>query len=62
MAAAGECPARPRGTARPGRGPDLICRVEAGAGLLAAVTQFRHRHSEGRAYFDKTLAEGKTRK
>jgi transposase len=29
---------------------------------MAAVTQIRHRHSEGRAYFDKKLAEGKTRK
>ena len=29
---------------------------------MAAVTQVRHRHSEGRAYYDKKLAEGKTRK
>jgi transposase len=29
---------------------------------LAAVTQIRHRHSEGRAYYDKKLAEGKTPK
>jgi transposase len=29
---------------------------------MAAVTQVRQRHSEGRAYFDKKLAEGKTRK
>ena len=29
---------------------------------MAAVTQIRHRHSEGRAYYDKKLAEGKTRK
>jgi hypothetical protein len=29
---------------------------------IAAVTQVRHRHSEGRAYYDKKLAEGKTRK
>jgi transposase len=29
---------------------------------MAAVTQIRHRHSEGRAYFEKKLAEGKTRK
>jgi transposase len=27
---------------------------------MAAVTQIRHRHSQGRAYFDKKLAEGKT--
>jgi transposase len=27
---------------------------------MAAVTQVRHRHSEGRAYYDKKLAEGKT--
>ena len=29
---------------------------------MAAVTQVRQPHSEGRAYFDKKLAEGKTRK
>ena len=29
---------------------------------MAAVTQIRHRHSQGRAYYDKKLAEGKTRK
>lgn len=29
---------------------------------MAAVTQIRHRHSDGRAYFDKKIAEGKTRK
>ena len=29
---------------------------------MAAVTQVRHRHSEGRAYYDKKLAEGKTPK
>jgi transposase len=29
---------------------------------MAAVTQVRHRHSRGRAYYDKKLAEGKTRK
>jgi transposase len=29
---------------------------------MAAVTQIRYRHSEGRAYYDKKLAEGKTRK
>jgi transposase len=29
---------------------------------MAAVTQVRHRHSDGRAYYDKKLAEGKTRK
>jgi transposase len=27
---------------------------------MAAVTQIRHRHSQGRAYYDKKLAEGKT--
>ena len=27
---------------------------------MAAVTQIHHRHSEGRAYYDKKLAEGKT--
>jgi Transposase IS116/IS110/IS902 family len=29
---------------------------------MAAVTQIRNRHSAGRAYYDKKLAEGKTRK
>jgi len=29
---------------------------------MAAVTQVRHRHSRGRAYYDKKLAEGKTGK
>ena len=29
---------------------------------MAAVTQIRHRHSEGRAYYDKKMAEGKTPK
>ena len=29
---------------------------------MVAVTQIRHRHSQGQAYFRKKLAEGKTRK
>jgi transposase len=29
---------------------------------MVAVTQIRHRHSEGRAYYDKKVAEGKTGK
>jgi len=29
---------------------------------MAAVTQIRNKHSQGRAYFDRKLAEGKTRK
>ncbi len=29
---------------------------------MAAVTQIRNKHSDGRAYFDPKLAEGKTRK
>ncbi len=29
---------------------------------MVAVTQIRHRHSQGRAYYDKKLAEGKTPK
>jgi transposase len=29
---------------------------------MAAVTQVRHRHSEGRAYYDRKIAEGKTGK
>jgi transposase len=27
---------------------------------MAAVTQIRHRHSPGRGYYDRKLAEGKT--
>ncbi len=29
---------------------------------MAAITQLRHKHSQGRAYYDKKLAEGKTHK
>jgi transposase len=29
---------------------------------MAAITQIRHRHSDGRAYYEKKLAEGKTSK
>jgi transposase len=29
---------------------------------MAAITQIRHRHSDGRAYYDRKLAEGKTHK
>jgi transposase len=29
---------------------------------MAAITQIRHAHSDGRAYYDKKLAEGKTHK
>jgi hypothetical protein len=29
---------------------------------LAAISQIRHKHSDGRAYYDKKLAEGKTHK
>jgi transposase len=29
---------------------------------MAAITQIRHKHSQGRAYYDKKLAEGKTHK
>ena len=29
---------------------------------MAAITQVSHRHSQGRAYYDKKLAEGKTPK
>ena len=27
---------------------------------MIAVTQIRHRHSEGRAYYDRKIAEGHT--
>ena len=29
---------------------------------MAAITQLRHKHSEGRACYDKKVAEGKTHK
>jgi len=29
---------------------------------MAAITQLRHKHSQGRAYYDKKVADGKTRK
>ncbi len=29
---------------------------------MAAITQIRHSHSQGRAHYDKKLAEGKTHK
>src|SRR5450631_2132887 len=29
---------------------------------MAAITQIRHRHSDGRAYYDKKIAGGKTHK
>ena len=29
---------------------------------MAAITQIRHKHSDGRAYYEKKLAEGKTHK
>jgi hypothetical protein len=29
---------------------------------MAAITQTRPRHSDGRAYYDKKIAKGKTRK
>jgi transposase len=29
---------------------------------MAAITQIRHKHSEGRAYYDRKIAEGKTHK
>ncbi len=29
---------------------------------MAAITQIRHKHSDGRAYYERKLAEGKTHK
>lgn len=29
---------------------------------MAAVTQIRHAHSEGRVFFDRKIADGKTKK
>ncbi len=50
-------------------GPRKIYRLSRGgnrrlnhATHMAAVTQIGHRHSQGRAYYDKKLAEGKTPK
>jgi transposase len=43
----------------------IVSAVSEGSGWVAdefAVTQIRQKHSEGRAYYDKKLAEGKTRK
>ena len=44
-----------------------IYRLSARAGLnhvihMAAVTQIRYRHSDGRTYYDRKLAEGRPRK
>jgi transposase len=50
-------------------GPRKICRLSRRGNRrhghaihMAAITQIHHRHSDGRAYYDKKLAEGKTRK
>jgi transposase len=50
-------------------GPRKVCRLSRRGNRrhghaihMAAVTQIRHRHSKGRAYYDKKLAEGKTPK
>ncbi len=50
-------------------GPRKICRLSRRGNRrlnhaihMVAVTQIGHRHSEGRAYYDKKLAEGKTPK
>jgi transposase len=50
-------------------GPRKICRLSRRGNRrlnhaihMAAVTQIGHRHSQGRAYYDKKLAEGKTPK
>jgi transposase len=29
---------------------------------MAAITQIRHKHSDGRAYYERKIAEGKTHK
>jgi transposase len=29
---------------------------------MAAISQIRHKHSQGRAYYEKKVAEGKTHK
>ena len=43
-------------------GPYLQHRRVNHAIHMAAITQIRHSHSDGRAYYDKKLAEGKTHK
>jgi len=50
-------------------GPRKICRLSRRGNRrlnhaihMAAITQIRHRHSQGRACYDKKLAEGKTPK
>ncbi len=50
-------------------GPRKVCRLSRRGNRrhghaihMVAITQIRHRHSDGRAYYDKKLAEGKTPK
>ena len=52
----------PRGTARSTGCPGAATADLNHAIHMAAVTQIRHHHSHGRAYYDRKLAEGKTRK
>ena len=42
--------------------PETTCPWRSHAIHMVAVTQIRYRHSPGRAYYDKKLAEGKTGK
>lgn len=50
-------------------GPRKVCRLSRRGNRrhghaihMAAITQIHHRHSRGRAYYEKKLAEGKTAK
>jgi hypothetical protein len=40
----------------------MTCAASTHAIHMAAVTQVSHRHSQGRAYYDKKLAQRKTPK
>ena len=59
--------APPRSRCPPAAGRSTGCPCAATGGInhaihMAAITQIRYRHSPGRAYYDKKLAEGKTGK
>src|SRR5450631_3655118 len=51
-----------QGTGRPAGCRGAGTAVSTTPTRMAAVTQIRYRHSDGRAYYDRKLAEGKTSK
>src|SRR5450755_2189047 len=51
-----------QGTGRPAGCRGAGTAVSTTPTRMAAVTQIRYRHSDGRAYYDRKLAEGKTPK